>query len=216
MISKIVGFQDMDVAELLKKEFNVHISSEKISKIFRANEVKYSSYRRELLSAKRTLPRRITKYAKANNIKISLNKADGVNNADIELISFAVSKILSVASMKSTDLEDILLDNFLQLKRDRAKIIIKKLRVDGYSKSEDGFDKIGFSKKMNETDPFFIEGIGKVHIIESDRTYFNKRTNTLCLAHGVAPEVYLTHLLKNIYLNENALIPFINKIDSLV
>src|SRR6056300_1181959 len=91
MASKSIGFNNREVQDLLYETLSVTVTNDQIDSIFRANEHRYIDYRKSLKSGRKSIPRRIIRYAKKHSIRINLDTDKSLQHLDVAMISFALS-----------------------------------------------------------------------------------------------------------------------------
>lgn len=176
MVSKTIGFSNREVQGLLNDTLSILVTNEQIDSIFRANEHKYVDYRKKLKTGRKTIPRRIIRYAKRNSIRIDLADDNSLQYHDVAIISCALSIVMSRERIKKTVVADLVKNEFPEKSYDQINPIIDKLYVEGYSCVDEEFLK---ASSINGIPEFsrFVEGYGEVKVRNGQRTYFDRRTN---------------------------------------
>lgn len=215
MVSKTIGFSNREVQGLLNDTLSVLVTNEQIDAIFRANEHKYVHYRKNLKTGRKTIPRRIIRYAKRNSIRIDIAEDNTLRYHDVAIISYALSIVMSRERIKKPSVAALVKDEFPEKSYDEINPIIDKLYVEGYSCVDEEFLKASANNEIPEFSRF-VEGYGQVKVRDGHRTYFDRRTNDLAIKDSKIVE-FLVLLLdrQNQYYSDEIQME-INKIDSLL
>ena len=215
MVSKTIGFSNREVQGLLNETLSVLVTNEQIETIFRANEHKYVNYRKNLKKGRKTIPRRIIRYAKRNSISIDIAEDNSLQNYEITIISYALSVIMSRERIKKTDVSALVKEEFPDKPFDQINQLVDKLYVEGYSCVNQEFLRTSANKE-NTGFSSFIEGYGEVKVKKSDKTYFDRRTNELVVKDGKIFQFLVLLLDRQSQYYSDEIQMEINKIDSLL
>lgn len=215
MASKSLGFNNREVQGLLNETLSVKTSSEQIDSIYRAHEHKYIDYRKNLKSGKKTIPRRIIRYAKKYSIRIDLSNEQSLLYQDVAIISYAISSVMSRSRIKISEVSSLVHSEFPEKSFKEINQIIDKLFVEGYRVELKEFVKNEIDNDLTEFSSF-IERYGLVNVCKGNRTFFDRRNNNLLVKDGKIME-FLVLLLdrQNQYYSEEVQ-SSINKVDSLL
>ena len=216
VISKTLGFSDREIQNLLKSCFSVLVTAEQIESLYRANEHKYINYKKDVRANKKSIPRRIIRFAKKNSINLGLDQTTPANYKT-DVVSFAVSLILKNLSINVKDLSNYLKVEFPNTEIEKLDELIRYLRVEGYRFDGYEFSRVLDLERHAIASQVFVEGLGEIKIIRSDKTYFDRRRKLLVLKENVNPTEFLIRLLdrQNDFFSEEVQ-RCINKVDSIL
>ena len=215
MASKSIGFNNREVQDLLYETLSVTVTNDQIDSIFRANEHRYIDYRKSLKSGRKSIPRRIIRYAKKHSIRINLDADKSLQHLDVAMISFALSIVMSRVRIKKTDVSALVQSEFPEKSFKEVNPIIEKLTVEGYQTTSEEFIKNQVNGSLSEFSGFF-EGYGEVNVRKGTKTYYDRKNNDLVVKEGKLVEFLLLMLDRQNQLYSDEIQIAINKIDSLL
>ena len=216
MISKTIGFSDRDIHLLLKSCFNVLVNDAQIAQIYRGGEHKYVNYKKDVRANKKSIPRRIIRYAKKNSLQIDIG-GQTRSNHNTDLVSHAVSLVLRSLSLEISVLQDMVKMEFPEISLHELKEVLESMNISGYTFNGKVFSKVQSHEVSVGPSSLFIIGIGEVQVVRSEKTYFDRRRKLLAIRNGVDPMEYLVKILDrhNDYYSEE-IQRFVNKVDSML
>ena len=215
MASKTIGFNNREVQGLLNETLAVLVTNDQIDSIYRAHEHKYIDYRKSLKSGRKSIPRRIIRYAKKHSIRINLSDDKSLQYQDVSIVSFAMSIVMSRSRIKKADVSALVQSEFPEKPFKEINPIVERLNIEGYQVKSDEFVKKEVESDLLEFS-CFIEGYGQVSIRKGTKTYFDRKTNRLVVKEGRLVEFLVLLLDRQNQLYSDDIQLAINKIDSLL